>query len=63
MLTETTYDKGLVIHTQTKHSIVYNRCNLFNVVCANLAQKVLSSKYTTDISDEQRKKLESIINK
>lgn len=46
-----------------KYSIVYNKKILFDTICANLAHKLLNSEYSADLKEEQKEKLNNIINK
>lgn len=52
MLTKDKYDNGLRIHEQLKYNIRYNRRKLFNVVCSNLASKLLNSTFASELTEE-----------
>ena len=62
MLTDNNYLKGMASHEQAKYNINYDKKPLFDVVCANLAHKMLIQTLV-ELTDEQREKLEHIINK
>ena len=61
MLTKEKYDQGLNTNEQIKYNIHYNRRYLFNVVCANLANKLLNSVFASDLTDEQKESLTQLI--
>lgn len=56
------YNKGLAILEQTKYNINFNKCTLFDIVCSNLASKLLNSEYV-ELSPEQEEILTKIVNK
>ena len=62
MLTEKNFLKGVKLNDIAKYNIAYERFPLFEVVCANLAHKVLIQEYV-ELTEEERTKLESLINK
>ena len=62
MLTDKNYSKGIISHEQCKYNINYNKKPLFEVVCANLAHKVLTQTFV-ELTDVEREKLERLINK
>lgn len=62
MLSEKNYLKGKVVEDTTKYNINYDKQPLLDIVCANLASKLLTQKYVS-LTDEERKKLESLTNK
>ena len=61
MLTKDKYDNGLRIHEQLKYNIRYNRRKLFNVVCSNLASKLLNSTFASELTEEQKEVLNKLI--
>lgn len=62
MLTAATYTKGMAINSQLKYNINYDKSQLFDVICAGLASKLLTSEYAVDLTDEQRDALTKIAN-
>lgn len=62
MLTDKNFLNGTNAHEQTKYNINYCKKPLFDIVCANLAQKMLVQEFIT-LTDETREKLENLINK
>lgn len=62
MLTDKNYAKGIVSHKQCKYNINYDRKPLFEVICANIAHKMLTQTFV-ELTDDERKKLEYLINK
>lgn len=62
MLTKEKYNKGLTISEQIKYNINYNKCALFEIVRANLAQKLLNSEYV-ELCPKQEEALNKLINK
>lgn len=63
MLTNGNYEKGMVSHEQIKYNINYDKCPLFDIVCAGMASRLLNHEYSVDLTDEQRDLLQKIINK
>ena len=63
MLTNNNYKKGMAALLQTQYNINYNKSILFNLVCANLAEKLLNSEYADTLNDCQIKMLTKLINK
>lgn len=49
-------------YEQSKYNVQYDKKLLFDVVCANLAHKVLTQSFV-ELTDEEREKLEHLINK
>ena len=62
MLTADRYTTGLAIAEQLKYNINYNKAPLFDVICANLASKLINQTYV-ELSDEEIEKLNKLINK
>lgn len=62
MLSEKNYLKGKVVFDTTKYNLNYNKQQLFDIVCANLAHKMLT-QITVELTEDERKKLESLTNK
>lgn len=62
MLTADKYTTGLAIAEQLKYNINYNKAPLFDVICANLASKLINQTYV-ELSDEEIEKLNKLINK
>ena len=62
MLTTDKYTAGLAIAEQLKYNINYNKAPLFDVICANLASKLINQTYV-ELSDEEIEKLNKLINK
>lgn len=62
MLTDDKYTAGLAIAEQLKYNINYNKAPLFDVICANLASKLLNQQYL-ELSEEDTEKLNKLINK
>lgn len=62
MLTDKNYSKGNILHGLYKHNINYDKKPLFEVVCANLAHKVLTQAFV-ELTSAEREKLERLINK
>lgn len=62
MLTDDKYTAGLAIAEQLKYNINYNKAPLFDVICANLASKLLNQQYV-ELSTEDVEKLNKLINK
>ena len=64
MLTKDKFEKGLIVHEQIKYNINYDRKLLFNVVCTQLADRLLSAEtFAVDLTSDQRKILQSLINR
>lgn len=61
MLSKSKYQFGLAIAEQMKYNINYDKSMLFDVVCAGLAEKILNSIYSEDLTEEQRNALNKII--
>lgn len=62
MLTADRYTTGLAIAEQLKYNINYNKAPLFDVICVNLASKLINQTYV-ELSDEEIEKLNKLINK
>lgn len=62
MLTSDKYQEGLNTLEKTKYSINYCKKLLFDVVCFGLANRLLSSEYSSELTDEQRAILQKITN-
>lgn len=62
MLSEKNYLKGKVVENTTKYNINYDRHPLYDIICANLASKLLTQEYVS-LTDGEREKLESLTNK
>lgn len=62
MLTNDKYQEGLNTLEKTKYNINYCKKSLFNIVCFGLANRLLSSEYSSELTDEQRAILQKIIN-
>jgi hypothetical protein len=62
MLTNKNYSKGIMAYEQSKYNVQYDKKLLFDVVCANLAHKVLTQSFV-ELTNEEREKLEHLINK
>lgn len=64
MLTKDNYDKGMAVFEQSKYNIAYDRKPLFDIVCANLADRILNTETVVkDLTEEQIEILVSLKNK
>jgi predicted YcjX-like family ATPase len=64
MLTKDKFEKGLIVHEQIKYNINYDRKSLFNIICARLANRLLSAEtFAVDLTGDQKKMLQSLINR
>ena len=62
MLTSDKYQEWLNTLEKTKYNINYCKKLLFDVVCFELANRLLSNEYSSELTDEQRAILQKIIN-
>ena len=62
MLTNDKYQEGLNTLEKTKYNVNYCKKSLFYIVCFGLANRLLSSEYNSELTDEQRAILQKIIN-
>lgn len=62
MLTKNNYTKGIKVNEAAKYNINYCKKTMFDIVCANLADKLLNQTVVS-LSIEQIEKLEKLINK
>ena len=62
MLTKNNYTKVIKVNEAAKYNINYCKKTMFDIVCANLADKLLNQTVVS-LSIEQIEKLEKLINK
>ena len=62
MLTDSSYQKGLIVLEQIKYDINYDRSILFKIVCAKLANTILNAEtFSKNLTEQQVQKLHEII--
>ena len=63
MLNDADYRKSLTILEQIKYNINYDRQSLISIVISSLARTLLDCSWSTELTNEQREILTSLINK
>lgn len=62
MLNEKNYIRGKELNEQLKFNIAYDKTPIFNIVCSKLASRLLQSEYASELTEDERNKLECLIN-
>ena len=61
MLTSNKYQNGLNSLEKIKYNINYCKIPLFDIVCSGLADKLLNHEYSIELTEEQIKVLNNLI--
>lgn len=63
MLTNTDYDKGMIVFEQNKYNIHYCKKPLYDIVYNGFVNRLMNYKYSDELTDEQITLLNNLINK